>query len=254
MSGLITTAARLKNGNIISFRHYTCHNFNLCLSEEDFVKTIKKYCHSTKTHSKRPYIKLPQDQAIEKYSTYLNKDQNQFIYGNNFLAPFDYGINFYDYQKKVAFSVNHFSNNVRFLTYYLTKNPLLKDIYKKKAIVCEKDLIRFKMNIPFLYLKDIFKFKEFKDQDILYTSQGKKLDLAGVDTFKAINSLMDQFFILQPEYSILHVNHPEWIFHDPLVSKDSFNMLKDYLIKENILSKNDKLVWDLFMRENYCNM
>ena len=123
MKGLVTTAARLENGMLISFRHYSCNNFNLCLNDKEFLKTIREYCPSTKIKSKRPYLKLPQDKAIEKINSYIDKNTGQYIYGNNYLAPCDTEINFYDYQKKVAFSVNGFSNNIRFSAHNFSNNP-----------------------------------------------------------------------------------------------------------------------------------
>lgn len=253
MGGLITTAARFKDDVTTSFRHYTCNNFNLLLREEEFKKEMKKSCPSSCISPKRKYIHLPKDQVIKKFSAEFSKTKNNYVYGNNFFAPVWYGMNFYDYKKKVAFSISDYSDNLHFLTYTFMNNPLIQNIIKSKNkdSFSEKDLIRWSHNVPDYILSDIWRFKELKNINALYDLNGERLELADMDVLQAIVSLFideDGFRYIDNKYSILNVRLPDWEFYSDSRGKpESFLKLYDYLSKENILTKNDKFAWDLFI-------
>lgn len=87
MGGLITTAARFKDGVSTSFRHYTGNYFYLTFEESEFKKQMKKGCPSSRISPKRKYIHLSTEAAIKKYETEFSKTENNYVYGNNFLAP-----------------------------------------------------------------------------------------------------------------------------------------------------------------------
>ncbi|CAG74564.1 hypothetical protein ECA1660 [Pectobacterium atrosepticum SCRI1043] len=245
MGGLITTAARLKDDTVVSFRHYTNNDFNLVLRQDDFIKEMKKISPSIKTSPKRKYMKLSRDDVIDKFERRFSKTTFDYVCGNSFLAPVWYGINFFDYRKNVAFSVNDFSSNLHFLTYNLMSNPIVIKMLKEGVMFTESDLVRLSHNVPFVYLRDILKLKELKDINALYDENGEIIDLKGRDTFDIICSFFDDNLV-KPEYFKLRVKYPDWDFYSHSDGEDGFDILKDYLEKENLLTKNDKIAWGGF--------
>ncbi|HFS7481194.1 TPA: hypothetical protein ACH1O5_001593 [Enterobacter roggenkampii] len=245
MGGLITTSARLKDGTVVSFRHYTNNDFNLVLRQDDFVKEMKSISPSIKITPKRKYIKLSRDDVIDKFERRFSKTTSDYVYGNSFLAPVWYGINFFDYRKNVAFSVNDFSSNLHFLTYNLMSNPIVIKMLKENVMFTESDLVRLSHNVPFVYLRELFKLKELKNINALYEENGNFLDLKCRDTFDIICSFFDDNLV-KPEYFKLRVKYPGWDFYSYSDRDDGFNILKDYLEKEKLITKNDKIAWELF--------
>ncbi|WP_407579569.1 hypothetical protein [Citrobacter koseri] len=250
MGGLITTAARLKDGMVVSFRHYTCNNFNLILNEDDFLNEVKRSCPSVKISPKRRYMKLDRDGVIERYKKTFSKTGLDYIYGNSFLAPVGYGMNFYDYKNNVAFSVNGFSSNLHFLTYNLMFNPIIMRMLKDGVMFTEEDLARLSFNIPQHYINEILIFKELKNTNSLYYENGSVLELNNMSVFEAILSLFDNKLV-KPECFRMQVKYPEWDFYSFPDEKEGFNKLKGYLEKENILTKNDKIAWNIFEEDAY---
>ena len=242
MGGLITTAARLKDGTVVSFRHYTNNDFNLVLNQDDFIKEMKRISPSIKISPKRKYMKISRDYVIDKYERRFSKSKFYYVCGDSFLAPVWYGINFFDYRKNVAFSMSDFSSNLQFLTYNLMSNPIVIKMLKEDVMFTESDLFRLSHNIPFVYLRELFKLRELKDINALYDENGELLDLKDRDTFDIIRSFFDGNLV-KPEYFKLRVKCPGWDFHD---EEDGFNILKDYLEKESLLTKNDKIAWGIF--------
>ncbi|AUY76728.1 hypothetical protein FNW83_16465 [Escherichia coli] len=245
MGGLITTAARLKDGTVVSFRNYTNNDFNLVLRQDDFIKEMKRVSPSIKISPKRKYMKLSRDDVIDKFERRFSKTMFDYVYRNNFLAPFWYGINFFDYRKNVAFSVNDFSSNLHFLTYNLMSNPLVIKMLKEGIMFTESDLVRLSYNVPFVYLRDLLKLKELKDINALYDENGEIIEFKGRDTFAIIRSFFEANLV-KPEYFKLRVKYPGWDLYSYSYGEDGFDILKDYLEKENLLSKNDKIAWEVF--------
>lgn len=245
MGGLITTAARFKDNTIVSFRHYTCNNFNLILDQDSFIKEMKRSCPSAKISPKRLYTKFHDNQVIAKYNQTFSKTERNYVYGNTFLSPFGYGMNFYDYKRNVAFSVNGFSNNLNFLTYSLMLNPIMIKILKEGIVFTENDLERFSHNIPSFYLNEIIKFKELKNRDVLFDLNRKHLELSHMDTFDALLTLFGNRLVRSECFQLI-CNIPEWQFHSFDDEKEGFNLLRGYLENERLLTKNDKIAWDLF--------
>ncbi|MBS4433291.1 hypothetical protein E2566_08005 [Pectobacterium punjabense] len=245
MGGLITTAARLKDGTVVSFRHYTNNEFNLVLRQDDFIKEMKRISPSIKISPKRKYMKLSRDDVIDKFERRFSKTTFDYVYGNSFLVPVGYGINFFDYRKNVAFSVNAFSSNLHFLTYNLMSNPIVIKMLKEGVMFTESDLVRLSHNVPFVYLRELLKLKELKDINALYDENGNVLDLKDRDTFDIIRSFFDGNLV-KGEYFKLRVKYPGWNFYSHSDREDGFDILKAYLEKENLLTKNDKISWGLF--------
>ncbi|MBA0199472.1 MULTISPECIES: hypothetical protein [Pectobacterium] len=245
MGGLITTAARLKDGTVVSFRHYTNNDFNLVLRQDDFIKEMKKISPSIKISPQRKYMKLSRDDVIDKFERRFSKTTFDYVCGNSFLAPVWYGINFFDYRKNVAFSVNDFSSNLHFLTYNLMSNPIVIKMLKEGVMFTESDLFRLSHNVPFVYLRELLKLKELKDINALYDENGDVLDLKGRDTFDIIRYFFDGNLV-KPEYFKLRVKHPRWDFYSRSDGEYGFDILKAYLEKENLLTKHDKISWGLF--------
>ncbi|EJS95085.1 Hypothetical protein Y17_1295 [Pectobacterium wasabiae CFBP 3304] len=109
----------------------------------------------------------------------------------------------------------------------------------------ESDLVRLSHNVPFVYLRDILKLKELKDINALYDENGEIIDLKGRDTFDIICSFFDDNLV-KPECFKLRVKYPGWDFYSHSDGEDGFDILKDYLEKENLLTKNDKIAWGEF--------
>lgn len=63
MGGLITTAARLKDGKVVSFRGYTNNDFNLELNQNNFIKKneINIFRYKNKSEKKIYEIKFSTD-------------------------------------------------------------------------------------------------------------------------------------------------------------------------------------------------
>ena len=121
-------------------------------------------------------------------------------------------------------------------------NPIVIKMLKEDVMFTESDLFRLSHNIPFVYLRELFKLRELKDINALYDENGELLDLKDRDTFDIIRSFFDGNLV-KPEYFKLRVKCPGWDFHD---EEDGFNILKDYLEKESLLTKNDKIAWGIF--------
>lgn len=134
--------------------------------------------------------------------------------------------------------------------YTLMANPVMQEILKNKDkhLFSEKHLNRWSHNIPSDILFDFYKFKELKNLNALYDLEGNQLDLSHVDTIQALINLFDEDRFLYNKYASLHVKLPDWKLFNGDKLQD-YQQLYDYLITEKLLSKNDILVWDLFMKE-----
>lgn len=73
MGGLITTAARLKNGKVVSFRGYTNNDFNLELNQNNFIKKMKLISSDIRINQKRKYMKLNFQQIKNKFEKKILK-------------------------------------------------------------------------------------------------------------------------------------------------------------------------------------
>lgn len=154
-------------------------------------------------------------------------------------------MNFFDYQNKAAFSVNDYSDNLYFLTYDLMCNPIFLKMIKEKIRYKEKDIMKLSHNVPAIYLEDFLKFRELKNINALYSKEGELLDFKDGDTFDIILSLFENGSV-KPEYFKLKVKHPDWNLHTYNFDKDGFDLLKKYLLDNNLLSKTDKIAWNIF--------
>lgn len=245
MGGLITTAARLNDGVKIHFRTWTNTNFTLLFEEKEFLKEMRRSCPSSHIYPKGRYNGYSRENAIKKY--------NSSKYGNNYFAPFEYGINFYDYKNKVAFSVNDYENNLALPAYKFVYDDIIKEAYQHKElyIFTDKDLDKLKNNISYYKLMNIEQFKKFKEMDALYDVHEKPLNLKDMDTLSAIFSIFDPdtHYVL-PQYAFLKVKISEWQMYSGNDIKD-FQFFHDYLRKEKLLTKNDELAWEMFFENRY---
>ena len=116
---------------------------------------------------------------------------------------------------------------------------------KEKIIYKEEDLIKLSNNTPSIYLEDFFKFKELKNINALYSEKDELLDFKDGDTFEVILSLFENGFI-KSEYFKLKVKHKDWDFHSYDFNSVGFDILKNYLCNNNLLTKNDKIAWGMF--------
>lgn len=239
MGGMTTVAARFKDGTTTSFRINTGPYFELCFTEEEFKHEMKGL--SAKLESVRSETLLSKKEAEQKY--------RQYDFGNNLLAPFFYGITFYDYLNQAVYTIG---DNVSASEYNLPPfywNPLYRPLIVDKQPIREKHFDQLEEQLSEGHLREILKFKKLKEADALYDLDDVRLShLKDMDTFKAYQTFFDEENTLMNKYGRLKAKPEGWETHTSL---DKYEMLYQYLDSQNILSENDKLGWELFYKDIY---
>lgn len=237
MGGMTTVAARFKDGTITSFRINTGFYFDLCFTEEEFKKEMKDTSAEILPVRKENF--LSKSDAEHKYESY--------DYGNNLLAPFSYGITFYDYLNKVVYTIGENISASEYSLAHFYSNPVYQALIKEKQQIREEHLDQLEEQLSYGYMKKILKFKELKELGAFYDLEDNHLiSIQNMDTFEAYETFFDDEFFLISKYARLKVKLPEWTSY---TLKDDYNHLYEYLDKQNILTDNDKLGWNLFYKQ-----
>lgn len=263
MGGLTTIANRTRTGKIQSKRFYNSGMHMMSqrniLSKRGFNQIIKKYyapeldeqflflrdfnCNNTSNLSKNDVLSIYNNHEV----------------GDTFLAPYYFGIEFYDFKNKQIWSLsNHHIAPFRYRSSILIRQ--IESFNQRYGSITVKNITDFKSVInedksnsdEFLlieqYYKDLYFFLEFIE-DYYFKTDFEEIsfkDLTLQQIFDRLNNLKHK----NNEAPYLSVIINDWKIidlRDFNNEKEAFTSLKSYLEQEKLLNDSDRLCWDIYI-------
>lgn len=226
MGGLIKVVARLEDNSIISKTCTASTELNLRLTEDSFLEVIYDLIDDYNFNGERKVSDLYQKETI---------------------SPTGYGIIFYDYKNKKAFSFHDYCG-----TLDLSILNMFNDLSFNDWVLGKKNELN--INVEKETLRNIKLFEELKEKGCLFKFRNnEKLNLKNMDNLSAFRHFLDEeefmgkkIFTLSSEFYRLKVKYPGWDFYFGSDDKQKMEILKEYLIKEDLMDDKSLEEWNKY--------
>lgn len=226
MGGLIKVVARLEDNSIISKTCIASTELNLRLTEDSFLEVIPSLIDNFNNDG----------ECLRKVSDLSQKET---------ISPTGYGIIFYDYKNKKAFSFHDYCG-----TLDLSILNMFNDLSFNDWVLGKKNQLN--INLEKETVRNIKLFEELKEKDCLFKFRNnEKLDLKNMDNLSAFRHFLDEeefmgkkILTLNSEFYRLKVKYPGWDFYSGSDDKQKMEILKEYLIKENLMDDKSLEEWN----------
>lgn len=228
MGGLIKVVARLEDNSIISKTCTASTELNLRLTEDSFLEVIYDLIDDYNFNGERKVSDLYQKETI---------------------SPTGYGIIFYDYKNKKAFSFHNYCG-----TLDLSILNMFNDLSFNDWVLGKK--VELNINVDKETLRNIKLFEELKEKGCLFKFRNnEKLDLKDIDNLSAFRYFLDEeefmdkkILTLNSEFYRLKVKYPGWDFYSGSDDKQKMEILKEYLIAENLMDDKSLEEWNEYFK------